>query len=684
MFYRSRLIILCFLVLFICSCFSSDSDSVFSKINIPDNPEDYIRESDEALGKADEIIENIISARPKTVKNTLSALNEAMHEQGDVVQLADLLLYVSPDASIREAAQESYLKAESWMDRLYLNGQLYDALEDFQASNTDLGGEDKRFLRKILERFERRGGRLPSDERYELEEITDQISSLEVEFGDNIVNDATKIEFPHDELEGVPESGLALFDRNPSGNYLMDPRIDTHMDVILGFASNPASRLKAYRAYYSVAKDSNPQILEELIRLRDKKARILGYETHADYIVSENMAQNKETAINFLENLSEGSGVKFSLEKQTLLDLKISKTGDKSATFDTWDVTFYKQRFDEENFGLNAEAVKKYFPLDHCIKGMFKVFEQSFGIRITAVDLDSKETWHPDVRFYQVRDAASGHPLGSFYLDLYPREAKYNHFATFMIKPGYESGSGVEQRPVAAIVGNWPAPSSGGSPSQISFFDLRTLFHEFGHAMHLILTRSKYVAFFWDLQARDFIEVPSQIAEQWLTDRSVIDMVADPDNRPSPDFLDKLTASNKAFMAMSTRSMVAYGMVDLILHSRFREDDSFDVVEASNEVYRNYYMAMPDSTAYIARLGHIAGCYDANYYGYQWSDAIVLDLASLFKASDKGFLDEKLGMKLRTEIYQPGCARDENQSVMAFLGRDWNLSAYLQYLGIQD
>lgn len=224
-------------------------------------------------------------------------------------------------------------------------------------------------------------------------------------------------------------------------------------------------------------------------------------------------------------------------------------------------------------------------------------------------------------------------------------------------------------------------------PSLLSFDEVSTLFHEFGHAMHVLLSKTKFSAYHGTAVAGDFVEAPSQMLEQWLQDKQILDLFAfdyqNPDNMIPGDFIAKLIESNKAVIARNTRGQIAYGMMDLILHMDFSEADEIDVVAVCNEILEKYWMSYTDETAMIASFGHLAGGYAAGYYGYKWAEAISYDLASLFKKSPQRFLDKELGKRLRKEIYEPGGSRDENESIEAFLGRPWSNDAFFEYLGIK-
>lgn len=677
-----------FLLLFGCSSSDRPADSgsgpaVLTEVHIPASPEQLDAEGDAALAEADQAVEQILVASPRTFANTVVALNDILYEVDKAWEEQQLLMDASPDPTLREAAQQAYLETDAWETELFFNAELYQAIEEGAAASASLNEEEARLLERLRRDFRENGIDLPPADRQELQATLLRINELETEFNNNVTDYDVPTVFSPGELADLPASSLTLFDRDSDGNYLMDPRIYAHFSAISTFASDEAVREKAYRAYRSVAKDVNPAILAEIVRLRAKKARLLGYATYADAVLQDRMAETADTALGFLAELSSGLESRFQEEQQNLLRLKIRETGGAAAKLNQWDIAYYERLFMNEQFDFDPDAYKRYFSLENTLEGMFSFYEQLFAIEIRPGTPAADGLWQEDVRFYRVDDAASGEPLGTFYLDLYPRAGKYNHFATGDLAGSNTLPDGTRERPVAYILGNWPAPTET-APSLLSFYEVRTLFHEFGHVMHKLLSQSRYFMLSGTKVPRDFVEVPSQLMEMALRQQSVLDLFAvdyqNPDDRLPPDFPEKMAAASRAFTGIDTQGQIAYAMFDLILHTRFGENDPVDTAAVGREALADYFLPAADDTDWTAQFTHITGGYDAGYYGYQWSLAIGYDLLTVFQQSDQGFLDPELGEKLRQEIYARGSSRDENASVRAFLGRDWNLDAYLQYL----
>jgi thimet oligopeptidase len=313
---------------------------------------------------------------------------------------------------------------------------------------------------------------------------------------------------------------------------------------------------------------------------------------------------------------------------------------------------------------------------------MFSIYQNIFGLKFERIDPPYK--WVGDLQLYAVSDAASGEPLGLFYLDMFPREGKYNHFAQFGIIEGKLLPTGKYQRPTVALVCNFPPPSPE-RPSLLPHRDVETLFHEFGHAMHSILTRARYSRFAGTSVPRDFVEAPSQMLEHWVWDKTVLDSFAadyrDPSQKIPQEILAKLKESKLATEGTFYRRQLGFGMVDLVLHTQINSTNSGQTVALANKVLGDTFLAEPPDSAFVAYFGHLMG-YDAGYYGYAWADAIAADMATVFEKAPKGYFDTQAGMRLRKEIYEPGDSRDVNISIEKFLGRPRSIEPFLKEIGV--
>jgi thimet oligopeptidase len=274
--------------------------------------------------------------------------------------------------------------------------------------------------------------------------------------------------------------------------------------------------------------------------------------------------------------------------------------------------------------------------------------------------------------------------MGLFYLDLYPREGKFRHYAEFGLIDGKKLSDGKYQRPVCSLVCNFPPPGTD-KPSLLSHQDVETIFHEFGHAMHVILTRANYSRFAGTAVPGDFVEAPSQMLEAWVWDKKVLDSFAadyrDPSKKIPESILAQLKQSKLAVEGTRYRRQLSFGLMDLTLHTQIHEDNAKETLPLANQALSEIFYPMPEGTAFPAYFGHIIG-YDAGYYGYAWADAIAADMATIFQNSPDGFFDTKAGKRLRDEIYAVGNSRDVNVSIEKFLGRQRSIDPFLKKIGV--
>ena len=271
-----------------------------------------------------------------------------------------------------------------------------------------------------------------------------------------------------------------------------------------------------------------------------------------------------------------------------------------------------------------------------------------------------------------------------FYLDMFPREGKFNHFAQFDIISGKLLPDGKYQRPTVALLCNFP-PATADKPSLLTHTDVETLFHEFGHALHSIVTRAKYGRFVGTHVPGDFVEAPSQMLQNWVWDKKVLDTFAadyhDPSKKIPAEIIKKMNDAKLANAGVFYRRQFAFASLDLALHEQHPENDTYDCVAISNPILEKVFLPIDPSTTFVSYFGHLNG-YDAGYYGYAWADAIAADMATVFEKAKNGYLDKQAGLRLRREIYEPGDSRDVNVSIEKFLGRKQSIQPFLKKIGI--
>jgi thimet oligopeptidase len=479
----------------------------------------------------------------------------------------------------------------------------------------------------------------------------------------------------------VPESFLEQV-KGTNDEYTVMANVTWHYISVMDNAKGEDTRKKLIVEHDNLARVENIPLLEKILPLRDDIAKKLGYKTWADYQTEVKMVKNAKTAEDFLQKLKTGLQPKFDAELTEFRRLKIKETGDANAKINIWDWRYFSNQLKKERYNVDAEQLRVYFPYQRVLEGMFTFYQSLFGLKFERVDPPYK--WIGDLQLYAVSDSKSGEPLGLFYLDMFPREGKYNHFAQFGLIEGKLLADGKYQRPTVALICNFPSPSKD-KPSLLSHQDVETLFHEFGHAMHSIMTRAKYARFAGTSVPRDFVEAPSQMLENWVWDKKVLDSFAadyrDPSKKIPAQILAKLKEAKLATEGTRYRRQISFGLMDMALHTRIHDENAKEALPLSNKVLSEVFLPMVPDTAFVAYFGHLMH-YDAGYYGYAWADAIAADMASVFEHSPNGYFDQATGGRLRTEIYEVGDSRDVNVSIEKFLGRPRSLEPFLEKLGI--
>lgn len=620
-----------------------------------------------------------------TFNNTVRALDDTGYESDTVNNRLGLIEQTSTNAAVRDAATDAIKRLDEWTVGLDYREDVYAALKAYADTNPQLEGEDKKLLHDTMRDYRRAGLSLPKDQRDEVEKLRKELTGYETDFEDNVTKATATLKFTKSEMAGVPDDFLSQQGiKTGDDEYTVHPNITFHYIMIEDNASNEETRKQMMTAQCNLARDVNIPLLQKILVLRDEIATKLGYASYADYATETRMVKNAKTAIDFLENLKTGLQPKFDAEMEEFRQLKAKETGDANARIYSWDWRYYANELKKTKYNVDAEQLRVYFPYQQVLNGMFAIYQRIFGLKFERVEPPYK--WIGDLQMYSVSDAKTGEPMGLFYLDMYPREGKYNHFAQFGIIEGKLLPDGRYQRPVCALVCNFPPPQPD-KPSLLSHDEVETIFHEFGHGMHTILTRAKYGRFSGTSVPQDFVEAPSQMLENWPWDKKVLDSFAadyrDPNKKIPADVLAQLKTARFATYGTFYRRQLSFGLMDLTLHTQIHATNADDVLPLSNKVLGDVSLPPPDNTAFVAYFGHITG-YGAGYYGYAWADAIAADMATVFENAPDGFFDKTAGMRMRNEIYAMGDSRDINISIEKFLGRPRSIEPFLKRIGVEQ
>ncbi len=649
-------------------------------------PEDVEGVMKGAIAKANQDLDKIGQLDPAAVtfKNTVVALDDLAYEANLAASRAVIIKETSTNEAMRTAGENAFKLYQDWAVGIDYREDVYKALKAFADTNPKLTGEDEKLLKETMRDYRRAGLELPPDKRKEVEDLRKQLSKLGTDFDTNIVNVKAPVVFTKAELEGVPES----FFNSPgvkTGDdaYTVMANVTWQFITVQENAKSEATRKKLYVIHDSLAKDTNVTVLNQMLDLRNKIALRLGYKSWDDYQTEIKMAKSGAGAKKYIDDLIRGIEPKFASEIATLQKMKAAETKDPNARIMVWDFRYYTNQLNKQKYAIDKEALRVYFPYQKVLEGMFNIYQSIFGLKFEQIVPPTK--WIDDLQLYVVSDAASGEPLGMFYLDMFPREGKFNHFAQFNIIGGKLLADGRYQRPTVALLCNFPPPAAD-KPSLMTHNDVETLFHEFGHALHSIVTRAKYGRFAGSNVPGDFVEAPSQMLQNWVWDKTVLDTFAadyrDPSKKIPAEIIKKLNDAKLANAGTLYRRQFAFASLDLALHDQHPEGQPYDCVGISNPILEKVFLPIDPNTTMVTYFGHLNG-YDAGYYGYAWADAIAADMATVFEKAKNRYLDKEAGMRLRNEIYAPGDSRDVTVSIEKFLGRKQSIQPFLKQIGIQ-
>jgi thimet oligopeptidase len=637
------------------------------------------------IAKANASLDRIGAQDPTklTFKSTVVALDDVTYEASLAANRATLIKETNTNPALRTAAENAVKAFQDWAVGVDYREDVYKTIKAFANTHPKLAGEDEKLLKETLRDYRRAGLELPSGQRKEVEQLRKELSKVGTDFDTNIVKSSAPVMFSKADLEGLPESFFASPGIKTGDDvYTVMANVTWQFNTVQENAKNEATRKQLYIVRETLAKDKNVPLLNQMLELRNEIALRLGYKSWDDYQTEVKMAKSGMNAEKYINDLVAGIQPKFDSEIAELQKLKAADTNDPKARIMVWDWRYYSNQRDRQKYNVDKEALRAYFPFQKVLDGMFNIYQSIFGLKFEKIVAPHK--WVDDLQLYVVTDSATGEPLGMFYLDMFPREGKYNHFAQFVIISGKLLANGKYQRPTVALLCNFP-PASGDAPSLMTHQDVETLFHEFGHALHSIVTRARYGRFAGTNVPGDFVEAPSQMLQNWVWDKKVLDTFAadyrDPSKKIPTEIVKKLNDAKLADAGVLYRRQFAFASLDLALHDPHPEEMPYDCVAISNPILEKVFLPIDPSTTFVSYFGHLNG-YDAGYYGYAWADAIAADMATVFEKAKDGYLDKQAGMKLRREIYEPGDSRDVNESIEKFLGRKQSIEPFLKKIGI--
>jgi len=578
----------------------------------------------------------------------------------DVSGPIDLLVNVHPDKGIRDAAQACTLRWQDFASTLGQNEKLYNAARKVKPRDAI----DREFMRVTMDAFEDAGVSLPAEKRQRAKQISDRIIELDQQFNKNIRDARTRVPFTVDELKGVPESVWKDKPRDDAGRVLLGLDYPTYLPV-LERAESAVARERIYRAKLTEGGEANLKLLGEIAQLRREYAQLFGMKSFADFQLRRRMAENTANTQRFLDEVKVAVSEREGRELAELREAKARHLGTPldSTKLERWDLQFYTERMRRERYSVDQDAFRQYFPPQESLQFIMKVAQDMLGIRYTRVEA---KLWHPDVQAYAVSDAKTGKALATLYVDMYPRDGKYNHAAVWSFRNG---STRLNRVPQAAYVVNMDRKG-------LSLSELETMLHEMGHALHNNLSATRYSLQGGTSVQRDFVEAPSQMLEDWVYDKRVLKLFSSVCKtcKPVPDeLIDKAVLARDYGKGVRYARQHLFASFDLALYAA----DAPEPMSLWTKMESDTPLGHVAGTMFPAGFSHVAGGYAAGYYGYLWSLVVAMDLRTAFEANH---LDPEIGMRYRTAVLSQGGQRPPRELVKDFLGRETNAKAFYDYL----
>lgn len=630
--------------------------------------------------------------RWETLAAPLEALNDRLSQAWSPVSHLNSTMSSPELREAHDGCLQKLSEYSTWLGQHEGLCQAWQALKDGPAW-ADLDEAQRRTVDNALRDFRLAGVSLPAEKKQRAAELRSRLSTLASTFSNQLL-DATQawsLDLEDDKrLEGLPESALATLAANAEAKGLSGYRLTLDFPSfypVVSYANDRELRREVYTAFVTRASDQGPNageydnapIMVETLRLRRELAELLGFDSYADYSLATKMAESPEQVIGFLDDLAARA---LPQGKQEFAELEAFARDELGLNdLQPWDIGYASEKLREARYAISQEQLRPYFPAPKVVNGLFAVVERLYGVQVE--EDATTPTYHPDVRFYRLLE--NGTPIAGFYLDLYAREGKRG--GAWMDECRVRRRQDGElQLPVAYLVCNFTRPV-GNRPALLTHDEVTTLFHEFGHGLHHMLTRQE-VADVSGINgvAWDAVELPSQFMENFCWEREGLDLISahvDSGDTLPDELFDKLTAAKNFQSAMGLLRQVEFSLFDFRLHLELAAPSAEDVQDLLNMV-REAVSVVPkvDFNRFQNGFSHIfAGGYAAGYYSYKWAEVLSADAWSAFEES--GIFDATTGSRFRKEILEPGGARDAAELFRAFRGREPSIDPLLRHSGIK-
>ncbi|TKG90182.1 M3 family peptidase [Puteibacter caeruleilacunae] len=654
-------------------------------------PEHFVPAFKQRIEEAEKGIDAIVAQKEAaTFDNTIIPLEEGSEKLGRLASVFFNMNSAVTSSEMQKIAQEVSPLLTAFSSKMLLNKGLYARVKTIHDKMDQLSftEEQKTVVNNYYKDFVRNGANLNDEQKKRFVEIKTELSKLNLKFSENVLAETNAFELlitDEKDLAGIPESireGAAMTAKSKGKEGWMFTLQYPSFVPFMKFADNRELREKMYRAYTSRGnkdnKYNNNENVKKIVNLRLELANMLGYSSYSEYVLKERMAETPKKVTAFLEDLHNASRPFAKKEYAEVLEFAKNNGGPKELK--RWDWSYYSDKLKEEKYGFNDEAVKPYFKLENVSKGIFDLAHTLYGISFKEVNNIPK--YHEDVKTYEVYDE-KGNFLSVFYTDFFPRESKQGG-AWMTDYRGQSNINGKMIRPHVSIVCNFNKPTAT-KPSLLTFDEVTTFLHEFGHALHGMLANATYPSVSGTSVYRDFVELPSQIMENFATEREWLDKVAvhyETGEKIPQELIDKMLKAKNYQAGYASERQLSFGMNDMAWHSITKpfkgdvvkfEKDAMSKTELFDEV---------KGSAFSPAFSHIfAGGYAAGYYGYKWAEVLDADAFSLFQKN--GIFDKATAKSFRSNVLEKGGSIHPMILYKNFRGQEPTIEALLERSGLK-
>ncbi|KAI9386652.1 hypothetical protein POPTR_010G054466v4 [Populus trichocarpa] len=652
---------------------SNKKDLSGSNARINLSASEILKLADRIIAKSKEVHDAVASVPldKVTYANVMSPLADLEAHQFPLVQSCVFPKLVSTLEDVRKASAEAERRIDAHVSMCSKREDVYRVVKAFASKGEWMNPEAKHYIKCLVRDFEQNGLNLTVTKKEEVQRLRAQIEELSLRYVRNLNDDSSCLLFSEAELVGLPPEYLKSLDKAGNDKYKITLRSHNVL-ALLEFCQVGTTRRMVAAAYGKRCGEVNLSVLESLVELRHKYARLFGFSNYADYAVDLRMAKTSTKVFEFLEDISASLTDLATRELALLKDLKKKEEGE--LPFGMEDLLYYVKRVEEAQFDLDFGALKQYFPVDVVLSGILKITQDLFGLRFQEVA--DAEVWHGDVSVFSVFDLSSGELLGYFYLDIYMREGKYGHTCVVALQNGALSYSGERQIPVALLISQLQK-GNGGHSGLLRFPEVVSLFHEFGHVVQHICNRASFARFSGLRVDPDFVEIPALVLENWCYESFSLKLISGFHQDITKPINDEICKSLKrwrnSFSVLKLKQEILYCLFDQIIHST----DNVDIVELFKHLHPKVMLGLPmlEGTNPASCFPRSAIGFEAACYSRIWSEVFATDVFASKFCDD--LVNHHVGMQFRNKVLAMGGAKEPIEILSDFLGREPSIDAFI-------